>query len=217
MSMTMAQLTQAMQDWLANSEPTFVSNIPFMVQQTEQRIYNFVQLPVMRKTASGFMAVANNRTVTTPTDFLSPYELSIVDSSGNYYPVLNKDMSWMREAFPDPTVVGIPDFYAVKDNVTLCFSRIPDQAYALEFNYYAYPTSLVDVPVDTTTWLSQNYDSVLLYGCLVEGYIFLKGEMDLIQAYDTKFKEGLNLLKQLGDGKDRMDTYMTTQTKIKVT
>jgi len=216
MSMTMAQLTQAMQDYLANAETSFVNNIPIMVRQTEQRIYNSVQLPVMRKPSSGLQTSATVRTVTAPIDLLAPYELFIVDASNIRHAVINKDMSWMWEAFPNPTVTGMPDFYAMQDAATICFSRIPDQTYPIELTYYAYPTSLVDVMPGNTTWLSQYYDSVLLYGCLVEGYIYLKGEPDLIQAYDTKFKEGLNLLKQLGDGKDRQDTYRDMQTKVKV-
>ncbi len=215
MPMTYAELSQAIQDYTQNTEATFVSNLPVFVRQAEQRIYNAAQMPAFRKSTTSTLT-PSNRYLTAPTDFLAPFEMSVYGSDGVYHNLLFKDVGWMREAFPDPTVTGVPDYYALYNATTFLFSRTPDIAYTAEVHYFGYPTSLVDVNSGTYTWLSEFFDSVLLYGCLVEAYIFMKGEPDLIATYDTKYKEALQLMKTLGDGKDRIDTYRILQTRVPV-
>lgn len=215
MSLTYTELYNAIQQYTQTDETVFNANIDTFIRQAEQRIYNSAQLPAARKSTTSTLTI-NNRYLTTPTDFLAPFEMFLYGSDGVYHSLLFKDVGWMREAFPDPTTTGLPDYYALFNSTTFLLSRIPALAYTAEVNYYGYPTSLVDVPTDTYTWLSEFFDSVLLYGCLVEAYIFLKGEPDLLAAYDTKYKEALQLLKTLVDGKDRIDTFRVLQTRVAV-
>lgn len=215
MALTYTQLVTAVQDYTENYETTFVSHIPTFIRQAEQRIVNSVQHPQFKKNATAALT-ANNRYLTTPTDFLAPYELAVIDADGGYHQLLQKDVSWIREAFSDPTDTGIADYYALFDHNTFILSRTPDAGYAVELHYYAYPQSLVDAGGSNTTWLSTNFDSALLYGTLVEAYIFMKGEADLLAKYDQQFKEALGLFKVLGDGKLRQDANRTTQTRIQV-
>lgn len=216
MSMTYNQLVTALQDYTENYETTFVSNIPLMIRQAEQRIINTVQHPKFKKNVTGVLTL-NNRYLSTPTDFLAPFELQILDATGAYHSVLQKDVSWIREAFPLPTTTGIADYYAIFDQGTLILSRTPDSAYTTELHYYAYPESLVDAGTTNTTWLSTYFDSALLYGALLEAYIFMKGEQDVLAMYDKQFKEALGLFKTLGDGKNRQDAFRTEPIRLPVT
>lgn len=215
MSMTYNQMKQAIQDYTENFEATFVANIDFFIRQAEQRIVNTVQHPKFKKNSIGSLT-ANNRYLSTPDDFLAPFELAIVDADGVYHQLLQKDVSWMREAFPDPDVTGIADYYALFDQDTLILSKTPDANYRVELHYYAYPQSLVDAGTTNTTWLSENFDSALLYGSLVEAYTFMKGEPDVMAMYDKQFMSALGLFKVLGDGKDRTDAYRVVQTRVPV-
>ena len=215
MSMTLTTLTTAICDYVQSYETTFVNNIPGLIRQVEQQIYNMVQLPSQRKTQTGVMTVGT-RFLTAPADFLSPYHMAITSpTTGEQSFLLNKDVSWIREAFPDPTSVGKPTYYGIFTQTSFILSRTPDVAYVTELSYYYYPESIVDA-ASGSTWLSLNYDAVLLYGCLYQAYVFLKGEPDLLGLYDNKFKEGLQMLKMLSDGRDRQDTYRTEQTRQKV-
>lgn len=216
MSLTYAQLATAIQDYTENFEKSFVANIPTFVRQAEQRIYNLVQLPVQRQNSTATVTVGN-RFLDTPSDFLSPYHMIFYNpSTGGQKFLLYKDLGWMREAFPDPTVTGMPSYYALFKQTSFMLSQTPDLAYTVELSYYYYPPSLVDVNPSTNTWLSANYDSVLLYGCLVEAYTYMKGEADLLTLYDTKFKEALSMLKTLSDGRDEQDTYRVQKTRQRV-
>jgi hypothetical protein len=215
MALTYNQLVTAVKDYTENYEATFITHIPTFIRQAEQRIVNSVQHPEFKKNATATLT-ASNRYLTAPTDFLAPFEMAIIDTGGEYHQLLQKDVSWIREAFPDPTDTGIADYYALFDQDTFLLSRTPDSNYTVELHYYAYPQSLVDAGGNNTTWLSTNFDSALLYGALVEAYIFMKGEQDLLAKYDQQFKEALGLFKLLGDGKDRHDAYRTTQTRLEV-
>lgn len=215
MSLTYDQLVTAITDYCENYEQTFIDNLDTFIRQAEQRITNTVQHPEFKKNVTGTLTT-NNRYLSTPTDFLAPFELAIIDSNGEYHQLLQKDVSWIREAFPDPTDVGVADYYALFDQNSLLLSRTPDQDYEVEFHYFAYPPSLVDAGGANTTWLSTYFDSALLYGALVEAYTFMKGEPDVLAMYDKQFKEALGLFKVLGDGKNRMDTYRVVQTRVPV-
>jgi len=214
-ALTYNQLVTAVEDYTENYETTFIANIPTFIRQAEQRIINAVQHPQFKKNATASLT-ANNRYLSTPTDFLAPFELAIIGTNGAYNPLLLKDVSWIREAFPDPTTTGIAAYYAIFDQTTLILSKTPDAAYTVEFHYFAYPQSLVDAGTTNTTWLSTNFDSALLYGTLVEAYIFMKGEPDILAAYDKQFKEAVGLFKNLGEGKDREDAYRTQQKRTQV-
>ena len=306
--MNYAELVDAIQGYTEN---TFTdSQLATFVQQTEQRVFNTVQFPSLRKNMTGTTTL-NNKYLSTPSDFLAPYSLAVIDGSGNYEYLLNKDVNFIRQAYPSPTSTGAPKYYAlfgptttsgatpqVTNELSFIIGPTPDAAYTVELHFYYYPSSIVQggiatlgvvtggggysngtyydvlllggdgggatativvaggavvsaaiasagagyrvdniltvgttigatgsgfsVPVGTLTnnngrsWLGDNFDSVLLYGSLVEAYTFMKGEADLIQLYDTKYKEALALAKRLGDGMERMDAYRSGQVRIPV-
>lgn len=195
-------------------------------EQAEQRIFNTVQFPSLRRNVTG-VATANNRYLQCPTDFLASYSMAVIDTDGSYHYMLNKDVNFIRESYPIPTGAGNtgrpycyalfgPDYSAPKE-LTFLLGPTPDYAYTIELHYFYYPTSITEGNVDsTTTWLSDNFDSVLLYGSLVEAYTFLKGEPDMIAQVTARYKEALALAKRLGDGLERQDAYRSGQVRDKV-
>lgn len=210
---TYAGLSAAIQAFTESDEPTFVANIPTFIQNTERLVNNTVQLPAFRKNVTG-TSTANFPYLTLPTDFLSMYSVAVVGSAtAGYSYLLNKDVNYIREAYPFPGVTGEPVCYALFDANTFMLGPTPNQSYTIELHYFAYPSSIVTAG---TTWLSTNYPNVLLYGALTEAYLYLKGEQDLLQTYQAKFDRAMAPLKQLGDGKDRQDNYRTTQVRDKV-
>ncbi len=195
-------------------------------EQAEQRIFNSVQFPSLRKNVTGFTS-ANNRYLQCPSDFLAPYSMAAIDADGSYHYLLNKDVNFIREAFPIPTGAnntGRPYCYALfgpdysaPNELTFLLGPTPDAAYEMELHYFFYPTSISNGNVDsTTTWLSDNFDTVLLYGSLVEAYTFLKGEPDMVGLVTNRYKEALTLAKRLGDGMERMDAYRSGQVRDRV-
>ena len=306
--MNYAELVDAIQGYTEN---TFTdSQLATFVQQAEQRVFNTVQFPSLRKNMTGTTTL-NNKYLSTPSDFLAPYSLAVIDGSGNYEYLLNKDVNFIRQAYPSPTSTGAPKYYAlfgptttsgatpqVTNELSFIIGPTPDAAYTVELHFYYYPSSIVQggiatlgvvtggggysngtyydvlllggdgggatativvaggavvsaaiasagagyrvdniltvgttigatgsgfsVPVGTLTnnngrsWLGDNFDSVLLYGSLVEAYTFMKGEADLLQLYDAKYKEALMLAKRLGDGMERMDAYRSGQARVPV-
>ncbi len=211
--MNYADLIQSVQDYTQNDEATFVAELPNIVKQVEDRIYHMVQLPALRKTQLGNLT-ASNRFLSTPTDFISVFSLAVVDASGNYVHLLNKDVNFLREAYPAIATEAEPRYYALWDEDTFVLAPTPDASLSTVLVYFYKPESIVTA---STTWLGDENEAVLLYGCLVEAYTFMKGEQDLIQLYDTKFKEALVKLKELGDGKNRQDAYRSGQTRMAVT
>jgi hypothetical protein len=211
---TYAELVQLIQDYTESTETSFVDNIPTFVQQAEERIYNSVQLPAIRKNVTGTLT-SGNKYLSLPTDWLATFSLAVIDpTTGNYSYLLNKDVNYIREAFPNPSSTGAPTHYGIFDSNTLIVGPTPDLSYAAELHYYYYPESIVTAG---TTWLSDNFETVLLYGALREAYTYLKGETDLMAMYEAKYQESLALLKQLGDGKDRRDAYRSGQVRVPVT
>jgi hypothetical protein len=225
--MNYAELVTAVSDYTENTFPTVDMNI--FIQQAEQRIYNSVQFPSLRKNVTG-ATTSGNKYISCPNDFLSAYSLAVVDADGNYEYLLNKDVNVIRQAYPKPTDTAFPKYYAIfgpttttvppspdpvlTNELSLILGPTPDAGYTVELHYYFYPESIVTAG---TTWLGDNFDSVLLYGTLVEAYTYMKGEADIAVAYNTKYKEALSLAKRLGDGLERGDAYRDGQTKIKVT
>jgi len=203
------------------------TQINTFIKQAEQRIYNSVQFPSLRKNVTG-LTTANNKYLSCPGDFLSAYSIAVIDADGAYEYLLNKDVNFIRQAYPTPTDTAIPKYYAlfgptttnsatpvITDELSFILGPTPDAAYGVELHYYYYPESIVDA-ADGHTWLGDNFDTVLLYGTLVEAYIFMKGEADLAAAYEAKYKEALGMAKRLGDGLERGDAYRDGQTKLKV-
>jgi hypothetical protein len=232
--MNYVQLATAIQTYTENTFPattladgTTVSSLEQInrfITQAEQRIYNSVQFPSLRKNVTGSVTSAN-KYLSAPTDFLSTYSLAVIDGSGNYEYLLNKDVNFIRQAYPNPTTdTGTPKYYAlfgptvntstITNELSFILGPTPDTTYSIELHYYYYPASITSDNSSTstfTTWLGDNFDSVLLYGSLVEAYTYMKGEQDIIGLYDTKYKEALALAKRLGDGLERSDAYRSGQ------
>ena len=206
------------QDWTdtAGSGTTTLTGteqINTFIQQAEQRIYNSVQLPVERVNVFG-STTANNKYLNFPAGWLADFSLAVIDpvTQAQTY-LLQKDVEYIREAFPVPTATGTPSHYAIFNNVTFILGPTPDASYNMEMHYYAYPQSIVTAG---TSWIGDNFDSVLLYGSLLEAYTFMKGEPDVLQNYTARYTDAMMQLKQLGEGKDRQDTYRTMQARIPV-
>jgi len=228
---TYTELITAIQTYTENTFPsttladgTVVSSTTQLnrfITQAEQRIYNSVQFPSLRKNVTGSVTSAN-KYLSCPDDFLSTYSLAVIDATGNYEYLLNKDVNFIRQAYPNPTTdTGIPKYYAlfgptvntstITNELSFIVGPTPDAAYSVELHYYYYPASITTA---TTTWLGDNFDTVLLYGALVEAYTYMKGEADIIGLYDTKYKEALALAKRLGDGLERSDAYRSGQARV---
>jgi len=203
---------------------TGTEQINFFIQQAEERVYNTVQIPALRKNVTGLVQ-QGNKYLSCPTDFLSVFSLAVVDDDGNYEYLLNKDVNFIRAAYPSPTDQGLPKYYALfgpevinlspTNELSFILGPTPDGGYSVELHYYYYPQSIVD-SANGRTWLSDNYSPVLLYGTLVEAYTFLKGEQDLLGLYDGKYKEAMSQLNRLGTGLERGDAYRDGQAKMKV-
>ena len=304
--MNYTQLSAAIQAYTENTESNFVAEIPVFVKQAEQRIYNSVQFPSIRKNVTG-VTTTNNKYLSCPNDFLAVYSMAVVDAGGSYEYLLNKDVNFIRQAYPLPTDTAIPRYYALfgpqstnANELSFILGPTPNAAYTVELHYYFYPESIVQSPVATlgaitggssytngtylnvpltggagvgavanivvsggavtsvtltqggtgyivgntlsatastiggtgssfsipvatvgntlgTSWLGDNFDSVLLYGSLVEAYTYMKGEADMMGLYNQKYQEALALAKRLGDGMERQDAYRSGQYRQKVT
>jgi hypothetical protein len=208
-------LYDAIQAYTENTSTEFVAEIPVFVQQAEQRIYNSVQFPSLRKNVTG-TTTASNKYLACPSDFLAVYSMAAIDASGNYEYMLNKDVNFIRQSYPNPsTDTSIPKYYALfgpqsanDAELTFLLGPTPDAAYTIELHYFYYPESITTA---NTTWLGDNFDTVLLYGSLVEAYTYMKGEPDIMQFYNAKYAEALGLAKRLGDGLERSDAYRSGQ------
>jgi hypothetical protein len=219
--MNYTQLSNAIQAYTENTEADFVANIPVFVQQAEERIFNSVQFPSLRSNVTG-VTTTNNKYLQCPTDFLAVYSLAVINASGEYEYLLNKDVNFIRQAYPQPTDTGIPKYYALfgprSDNpaeLTFILGPTPDAGYSSELHYFFYPPSISVAPF--TSWLGDNFDTVLLYGSLVEAYTYMKGEQDMMALYNGKYQEALALAKRLGDGMERQDAYRSGQYRQAVT
>ena len=186
--------------------------LAMFTQQAEQKIYNTVQIPALRKNVTGTLT-ASNKYLSTPSDFLWSYSLAVVDASGVYHFLLNKDVNFMREAYPKPTDTGLPKHYAYFDDNTFIVGPTPDAGYTSELHYGYYPQSIVTAG---TTWLGEEFDSALLNGALIEAIRFMKGEPDIVAMYEKMYLQSITLLKSLGDGKLREDAYRSGQFRIPV-
>jgi len=240
--MTYTELVAAIQSYTENQFPeTYLANnttvssttqINLLITQAEQRIYNSVQFPSIRKNQFSLIT-ANNKYISLPNDFFAVYSLALVTGvtnanldTGTYEYLLNKDANFIRQAYPTPNDTGEPKYYAlfgptivssaITNELSLILGPTPDAAYYVELHYYYYPESITTA-ASGQTWLGDNFDTVLLYGSLVEAYTYMKGEADLITLYNTKYNEALALAKRLGDGMERQDAYRSGQYRQAVT
>lgn len=207
--MNYTQLTAALQDYLETSETSFVSNIPTFVRQAEERIYRSVQIPELRKNATA-ATTAGNQYLARPSDFLSVFSLAVVDGSGNYSYLYDKDVNFIREAYPSSSTSGLPKYYAQFDGdqtgVTegnFILGPTPNAVYTVELHYYYDPPSIVTTG---TSWLGTNAETALLYGSLVEAYTYLKGDADMLQLYTTRYMEAMAQLFGI-DLRSKRDDY----------
>ena len=222
--MNYSELVTAIQTYTENQFPatyladgssvSATSQINTFITQAEQRIFNTVQFPSLRRNVTGYTSTSN-KYLACPSDFLASYSMAVIDPDGNYEYLLNKDVNFIRAAYPQPTDTAIPKYYALfgpsySNSAELSFilGPTPDARYMVELHYFFYPESITTAG---TSWLGDNFDSVLLYGSLVEAYTFMKGEQDMITLYDTKYKEALAMAKRLGDGMERQDAYRSGQ------
>jgi hypothetical protein len=219
--MNYTQLSNTIQAYTENTEANFIAEIPVFVTQAEQRIYNSMQFPSIRKNVTGSVSPSTPY-LGCPSDFLAVYSMAVIDGSGNYEYLLNKDVNFIRQAYPNPNDTAIPRYYALfgpqsnnVDELTFMLGPTPDDDYTVELHYYYYPPSITESPY--TSWLGDNFDSVLLYGSLVEAYTYMKGETDMMTLYNQKFMEALALAKRLADGMERQDAYRSGQFRQKVT
>jgi hypothetical protein len=229
--MNYTQLSNAIQAYTENTETNFVANIPVFVTQAEQRIYNSMQFPSIRKNMTGVVS-STSKYLSAPDDFLAVYSLAVITdvtgadlNTGTYEYLLNKDVNFIRQAYPTPNDKGVPRYYAlfgptvngstITDELTFILGPSPDQNYNVELHYYYYPESIT-VAADGRTWLGDNFDSVLLYGSLVEAYTYMKGEQDMMTLYNQKFMEAMALAKRLADGMERQDAYRSGQFRQRV-
>ena len=220
--MTYVELLAEIQNYTQNYEAGFVATIPTFVTQAEERIYNTVQIPALRRNVTG-VTFGGNKYLSCPSDFLSSFSLAVIDGDGNYEYLLNKDVNFMRAAYPNPNDEGLPRYYAlfgptvvgetVTNELSFILAPTPDDAYDVELHYYYYPESIVTAG---NSWLGDNYSPVLLYGSLVEAYTYMKGEQDIMMFYQKKYEEALGQLNRLGTGLERGDAYRDGQAKIKV-
>jgi hypothetical protein len=220
--MNYAALVTAISQYTENTFPTTAMNT--FITQAEQRIYNTVQFPSLRKNVTGTVT-ASNKYLSCPDDFLATYSIAVFPvSGGDYTFLLNKDVNFIREAYPSATSLGKPKYYALfgpttsagalTTELSFILGPTPDTAYSAELHYFYYPESITTA---NTTWLGDNFDSVLLYGSLVEAYTYMKGEQDIIGLYNDKYKDALILAKRLGDGMERQDAYRSGQFRQQVT
>lgn len=200
-------------DTVGTSDLTSAEQLAIFVRQAEQRVYNSVQMLVERVTDT-LTTTPGNALLAVPTDWLSNFSMAVVDpDTSEYTYLLNKDVSFIRESFPDPTDTGAPQYYSYYDATQYILGPTPDVAYDIELTYFKYPESIVTA---TNTWLGDNFDSVLLYGSLLEAYTFMKGEADVIVEYQKRYDDAMGQLKQLAEGKNRQDTYRTLQSRVPV-
>jgi len=235
--MNYIELVAAIESYTENNFPditladgsiqTTKKQLDTFIKQAEQRIYNTVQFPSIRKNMTGNIQ-AGNKYLKAPDDFLSVYSLAVITGYGTaaetYYYLLNKDVNLIRQAYPNPTATGIPQYYAlfgpaivgnaITNELTFILGPTPNANLTVELHFYYYPESIVTTG---TSWLGDNFDTVLLYGSLVEAYTFMKGETDMLALYDGKYKEALALAKRLGDGLERQDAYRNGQYRQAVT
>jgi hypothetical protein len=207
--MNYSELSTAIQNYTQNYSSEFVAEIPTIVKITEDRIYNSVQIPYLKKNQTSTFA-GSNKYLETPSDFLAVYSFAVI-VSGQYNYMLEREVGFMGEAFPNPAATGVPRFYALFNDDTFLVAPTPDQSYSVELHYYYQPPSIVNT---STSWLGTNMENVLLYGCLSEAYSYMKGDPELMKMYSDRYMEALMRLKNLGEGFNKTDEFRRDNPRI---
>jgi hypothetical protein len=221
--MNYTELSARIQAYCENEFPASAGNltsaeqIATFVQQAEERIYNSVQFPALRKNVTGTLTVSN-KYLSCPNDFLAVYSIAVIQADGSYEYLLNKDVNFIRQSYPVPTSTGLPKYYALfgpqytlRTELSFILGPTPDANYNVELHYFFYPESITTAG---TSWVGDNYDPILLYGSLREAYIYMRGEADMIANIEAKYQEAVAQAKRLGDGMERNDAYRSGQTSL---
>ena len=210
--MTYTELVAAIKSYTENDYST--ADVNTFIQNAEQRIHNTVQLPDLRKNVTGTMS-SGNKYFSLPSDWLSTFSIAVIDTNNEYTYLLNKDVNFVRESFPDTDsgFYGKPEYYGIFDDTTMILGPTPDANYSAELHYYYYPQTIVTAG---NTWLGDNFDTALFYGALLEAAAFMKEDPDTVTQYTARYSEVMQLLKNLGDGKNRRDAYRSGQERIPV-
>jgi hypothetical protein len=203
--MTYLELKNLVQNYLQNTETQFVSDLPKLIEQTEERILKNINLPVFRKNVSGTLT-SGNQYLATPSDFLDNFSLTFTNSSEQTF-LMYKDVNFIREAYPNSSITGLPKHYGLFDDTTFIVGPTPNADLAVELHYFYRPISITAGADSGTTWLSTNAKNALLYGTLLEGYIYMKGEVDMLTVYNQRYNDAIARLKNLGEGDNTVDTY----------
>jgi len=210
--MNYSELSTALQSYTQNYSTEFIAEIPTIVKITEDRIYNSVQIPFLRKNSTSTFT-PSNKYLETPSDFLAVYSIAVIND-GVYSYMLEKDVAFLGEAFPNPSTTGVPRFYALFNDDTFLVAPTPASTYGVELHYYYQPPSIVDT---STSWLGTNMENVLLYGCLAEAYSYMKGDADLMKTYSDRYMEAIARLKNLGEGFNKRDEFRVDMPRINPT
>jgi|TARA_R100000458_G_scaffold5913_1_gene4713 hypothetical protein len=213
--MTYAELQTAIKDYLQNTETTFVTDLPTIIKQAEERILKMIRLPVFRKNVQGSLT-DGNQYLATPSDFMDSFSVATI-SSNTYNYLIRTDVSFIREAYPTTTTKAAPKHYALFDDDTFIVGPTPDADYTAELHYFYRPASITAGADSGTTWLSTNATNALLYGCLLEGYTYMKGEPEMMNLYNQRYQDALGRLKVLGEGRNTTDTYREGSFQVPVT
>jgi len=213
--MTYAELQTAIKDYLQNTETNFVTDLPTIIKQAEERILKMIRLPVFRKNVQGSLT-DGNQYLATPSDFMDSFSVATI-SSNTYNYLIRTDVSFIREAYPTTTTKAAPKHYALFDDDTFIVGPTPDADYTAELHYFYRPASITAGADSGTTWLSTNATNALLYGCLLEGYTYMKGESEMMNLYNQRYQDSLGRLKVLGEGRNTTDTYREGSFQVPVT
>lgn len=211
--MNYAALKTLVAQYLECTEATFAANIGQFVKLCEEDVYRQIQLPDLIVTSLSNV-VAGNQYVPLPNDFLSPYYLAVQLPSGEWQMMLSKDHSFIRECYPVVSLTGVPRFFAVFDEDAMIIGPTPDLNYPIELNYFNFPPSLADAGDNGTTWLSVNAENCLIFGTILQGYIYLKGDQDIIKQYTDQYTSALSQLKVIAEGRDRKDSYRKSDRRL---
>jgi hypothetical protein len=201
--MDYSTLVALLQDYTQNSSTEFVAAIPDIVKLAEDRIYQSVQIPALKRNATSNFGV-NSKYLATPNDFLAAYSMAVKSASGVYFYMLEKEVGYINEVFPNPTATGVPRYYALFNESAFIVAPTPNANFEVELHYFYEPPSIVDTG---SSWLGDNTQSVLFYGALCEAYTYMKGEADLTALYRQRYDEALGRLKNLGEGMDKRDNF----------
>ena len=214
MAYTFTTLKQAIQDYTENTETTFVNNLARFIVQAEERIYRSVAVPDLRKVVTASL-VASQRFLSKPTDFLNTYSIAVVQSDNTYKFLLEEDPSFIREAYPTTAATGVPEYYANHSSSEFILAPTPSSTLTIQL-HYAYDPASITVAPSGTSWLGDNAETALLYASLIEAYIFMKGDADILQMYETKYQDAIAQLINLAEGRLKRDSYRDGEPRIEM-